>query len=775
MTINIKEYTMQTMTDIDTSALNPRAKPSFPQQLLSQSIAQAWQIIAAHWPLQNFVAANPLQGLESLPFEAACDRAAELFQRSELPLPLASINRVTIKWCLAFFDQGQATFPMPNRHLGLYQSWLDLAIFDAQLHQHNSDKKSWLRTLSKNAETSIAACLEKLQVPEHSQEKFLTFMLSSLPGWAGHVKYRVEWSADHAQSYDFPIALNDYLAMRLIITTLIWPDAGSETGLANINARQSKQDNIWLSSMSSAEKNYATHLLNSLKSQALSINTTHKPRGPAAQLVFCIDVRSEPFRRALEKQGDYETFGFAGFFGVPVRIREYNSGKITASCPVLLSPQHTVVEIPKCTVEECQRNQTGEKVLSTIKHCYHGMKYTFSTHFALVEAIGFWAGLWMMLKTLKPTLAAKLKNSLSALARPPVSTSPHIQGWNGLPEDYDSINYEDQCSYAANALGMMGLTTHFAPVVILCGHGSSTQNNTYATALDCGACGGRHGGVNAQILAKILNSTRVRNHLRQQGIQIPSHTQFLAALHNTTTDTVEIDLSTPLTSDLMNIIQQLQKDLMKAQKINTQTRAEQFHHCENETVAVEHTHQRSVDWAQTRPEWGLARNATFIVGPRALTKNINLAGRAFLHSYQWEQDPEANFLTTILTAPMVVAQWINNQYLFSTIDNVAFGSGSKVTQNVCGKIGVMQGNASDLMHGLPLQSVYRSDIERYHEPMRLLAIVYAPREIISRVIKQESALQKLFGNGWVRLASIDPKEQKVYLLDRDLKWQETEG
>ena len=766
---------MQTITDIDNSTLNPRAKPHFQQQTLSQSIAQAWQIIAAHWPLQNFVAANPLQGLESLPFEAAVDRAAELFQQPELPLPFAAINRATIKWCLAFFDQGQATFPMLDRQLGLYRSWLELAVYDAELHQHNPDKQSWLRSLSKNAETSIATCLEKLQVPQQSQEKFLTFMLSSLPGWAGHVKYRVEWSADHAGSDDFPITLSDYLAMRLVITTLIWPDAASMASLDKINNRRSQRDNTWLNTMYIAEKNYATALLNSLNNQARSINATAKHRAPTAQLVFCIDVRSEPFRRALEAQGDYETLGFAGFFGVPVSIREYNSGKTTASCPVLLSPQHTVVEIPQCSAEECQRDQTGEKVLSTIKHCYHGMKYTFSTHFALVEAIGFWAGLWMMLKTLKPTLADNLKKSLAALARPPVSTSPHIHGWNGLPEDYDSINYEDQCAYAASALGMMGLTTQFAPVVVLCGHGSSTQNNTYATALDCGACGGRHGGVNAQILAKILNSTRVRQYLGQQGIQIPSNTQFLAALHNTTTDSVSIDLPTTLSPDLTNIVQQLQQDLIKAQKINTRKRSEQFHHCQSEIAAVNHTQQRSVDWAQTRPEWGLARNAAFIVGPRSLSKNIDLGGRGFLHSYQWQQDPQGSFLATILTAPMVVAQWINNQYLFSTIDNIAFGSGSKVTQNVCGKIGVMQGNASDLMHGLPLQSVYRSDTDRYHEPLRLLTIVYAPREIINRVIKQEAVLQKLFGNGWVRLAAIDPAEQKTYLLDRNLRWLEAEG
>jgi uncharacterized protein len=171
-----------------------------------------------------------------------------------------------------------------------------------------------------------------------------------------------------------------------------------------------------------------------------------------------------------------------------------------------------------------------------------------------------------------------------------------------------------------------------------------------------------------------------------------------------------------------------------------------------------------------RPEWGLARNAAFIVGLRIQTQNINLEGRTFLHSYDWKQDEDGTSLTTILTAPMVVAQWINTQYLFSTLDNVAFGGGSKITKNITGKIGIMQGNASDLMHGLPLQSVFKTDHEPYHEPLRLMTIVYAPPLFIDRIISQQGILQRLFGNGWVHLLCIDPTEGKTYYLQRDLKW-----
>jgi uncharacterized protein YbcC (UPF0753/DUF2309 family) len=37
---------------------------------------------------------------------------------------------------------------------------------------------------------------------------------------------------------------------------------------------------------------------------------------------------------------------------------------------------------------------------------------------------------------------------------------------------------------------------------------------------------------------------------------------------------------------------------------------------------------------------------------------------------------------------MVVTQWINSQYYFSTVDTAVYSSGSKVTQNPVGNVGV---------------------------------------------------------------------------------------
>jgi uncharacterized protein YbcC (UPF0753/DUF2309 family) len=219
----------------------------------------------------------------------------------------------------------------------------------------------------------------------------------------------------------------------------------------------------------------------------------------------------------------------------------------------------------------------------------------------------------------------------------------------------------------------------------------------------------------------------------------------------------------PVPSDALD---RLCQDLRAAQADATAERVETM----NATVdpgrsvaSVREVERRAADWAETRPEWGLAGNASFIVGPRALTRNLDLDGRAFLHSYDWTMDDDGTALENIMTGPLVVGEWINTQYYFSTVDNAAYGSGSKVTQNVVGKVGVVQGNGGDLMTGLPLQSLRFDDETVVHRPLRLAAVIHAPVDRVDAIIERHAILAQLFDNEWVHLTVMDPKQEDAFI------------
>jgi uncharacterized protein YbcC (UPF0753/DUF2309 family) len=659
------------------------------------------------------------------------------------------VNRETIKWLTAFLDEGQATIRMPGRERGFYKAFSGLAPFDRALRQRDAP---WLASLPETPEKTIFECLKRLKVSPQEQEEFMRQHMAALPGWAGYVKWRDQWQNPDEGNHH-PITLVDYIAVRLVITAALWQEA-------KVLKQEVVQPPLFLERLPEKERVYRQRLLAALLPEAPAIEKARHTR-PDAHLVFCIDVRSEPFRRSIEATGNYQTLGFAGFFGLPIRVKGYDDAEAHDSCPVLLKPCHEVGEYAaEPDHHAVKRHDYGRAMLQLPKSLYQALKYHFATPFALVEILGPWLGIRMLARTFAPVFTENIKRLVVGAVIPPISTEPSLE----------EISIEQQANYGEGALRMMGLIENLAKIVVFCGHGSSTNNNAYAAALDCGACGGHHGGSNARILATILNKEDVRTILAARGLLIPVDTLFLAAEHDTTTDQVTIFEARGYAAKNREAIEKLRADLQKARTANALVRCQTFE-MEHENAPLQAALKRSMDWAQPRPEWGLARNAAFIVGPRELTRQVNLEGRCFLHSYNWKQDEGGTFLQTILTAPMVVAHWINSQYLFSTLDNVSYGGGSKVTKNVTGKIGIMQGNASDLMHGLPLQSVFATDDRPYHEPLRLLAVVYAPRLMLETIIQRQDTLKKLFGNGWVSLVCIEPLESKPYLLQRDLTWQ----
>lgn len=813
------------------------ADPVLTRTEVAGLVALAARTAAPLWPLESAIAVNPLAGFEGLPFEAAVRLAAQRFDaRRSLPLgqwrkllaagklderslrdaairklgglnaafeligpnisrldllmarllhlpvqepgagpaPLPADAAFIAKWCAAFFDQGQASSPMPNRELGLYRAVLAAIGHDPDFRALTGESgRHLLLSVPRDPLEAIAEGLPALGIPAGQEGPKLEELVARLPGWAGHIRWRNE-HADPEIAAASPAGMADLLALWLLlerggaVSAPARPqsagggadllahhfglaEAVDDARLADIAAMD--EDDLGALFQTAAEWTYRNTLAARLQTAATG---RAPPESPDAQLVFCIDVRSEPFRRALEGQGRYETFGYAGFFGLPIALHRHGEARRTRLLPVLLAPQHDLREAPVPGREqEAEALAASMAQASQASALLDAAKQGTATAFATAEATGPLAGLLMAARTLAPGLARRIGSALSP-GRDDV-LAPDLGG-HGTRAPF---TLEEKVGFALALFRLTGLPQRTAGLVALVGHGGSAVNNPYAAALDCGACGGHAGGSNARILAAILNEPAVRTGLAARGITIPGATWFIAAEHDTTTDEIKIFDRCSVPASHRDDLAALAASLSRAGEANRQRRAALLGRSADDLLTG------AAHWGEVRPEWGLAGNASFIVGPRWLTREIDLEGRAFLHSYDWQADADGTALATILTAPMVVAQWINCQYLFSTIDNDHYGSGDKATQNVVGGIGVLQGNGGDLRVGLPRQSLFTDDGTPFHVPQRLLTVVLAPFEQVERVVASNTILGRLFGKGWVTLVVIDPHSGKALRWRRD--------
>jgi uncharacterized protein len=499
---------------------------------------------------------------------------------------------------------------------------------------------------------------------------------------------------------------------------------------------------IWLAAH---EWNFRDRLLSRLTGSDTRVSTGRPASRPDAQLVFCIDVRSEGFRRQLEGLGSYETYGFAGFFGVPVRWRPLGSPVAQARCPVLVTPRHEVAEV---AVDDDSSYLVACSATAGLHDAFYAAKGGIASPFALAESAGWFAGPAAAVRTLAPPRATL--DTSAATKRPwwkPFRiprTAPVVDELAAVDLSA-GLSLDERTLFAEAIVTTIGMA-EFAPVVVLTGHGSHTTNNPHASSLDCGACGGAPGGASARIAAVILNDTEVRAGLVDRGITIPGDTWFVAAEHDTAADLVTILDRDAIPAAARPLVDVLQRDLAVASERNAADRARRL------PGNKARVRDRGRDWAEVRPEWGLAGNAAFIIGPRAITAGHDLRGRSFLHSYDAALDPDGVALETIMTAPLVVAHWISSQYYFSTVDPHVFGAGDKMLHNPVGGIGVVVGQSGDLAVGLPMQSVMLGE-QRAHDPLRLLAVVQAPLERIEDIIVRNRGLLELVDGEWIHVVA----------------------
>ncbi|GIX30894.1 MAG: UPF0753 protein [Porticoccaceae bacterium] len=732
------------------------------------AIGRALERIAPQWPLDRLVAASPYWGLRDLPFAEAAARLAALGGIQMLPtgegegsapeeahwhgvadLLDAHRDPHRMAWCDEIVHQVsqfcaahyQSQRPLLHRHGGepaggLYGHWLAVTRRDRGIAIVMAEPAlpEQFRRLPECPETLVAEALEELAIGEELVEWYAHGLLLDLLGWASYVAYR-HWQSrlDGVEEDD----RFDLLAIRMAWDLAIWRhlrDAdprefralqklwGEEKeAVAALVARHRRAQARSLKALVETESRYFAHL-------AARLEGSPAP-GTAPRLcaVFCIDVRSEPLRRALEAQDpSIETRGFAGFFGLPIRWRPLGGAYQRPQLPGLLAAELEVVEaLPPARLR---------RRLAALNRSARWRTWTRGalSAFPMVEAVGL-------------GYAFKIARRLLAPPPPshPVDELAAAPGWR-FERAGQSLSAAERAALARQVLDALQLEAP-PPLVLLVGHASRCTNNLHAAGLACGACGGQSGEVNVRALAALLNDPEVRDLLAKGG-RCLGESRFVPALHDTVSEEVAI-----LDGEVPVAVRDWLAAASRAARRDRVRRLEPHLASLSDRQLAREFARRGRDWSEVRPEWGLAGNAAFIAAPRAWTRGLDLEGRVFLHDYDASRDADYRLLETLLTAPLVVAHWINMQYNAAVTDPRRLGSGNKVLHNaVGGHIGVFEGNGGDLRVGLPLQSVH--DGHRFvHPPQRLFALVAAPAEAIRAVVARHRDLALLVEHEWLYL------------------------
>lgn len=781
-------------------------------EMLQQAIGAVTARVAPAWPLDRLIAVNPWWGFIDLPLPQAAEQlhllnnttatmplawyqqafaqgqispsalAASLarHQRADSGAEFAQLNddsihgtpyallttwidqqqsstqrmalRSTVthnigQYCASWFDRGQAIWT-PDKSKGLYALWQE-----TNAHDHGlafltgiAAVSQRIRQLPTDPEQLMLQACQQLGLTAASLQPYLATLLFSINGWAGWCAY-LAWQAKQDGGSDDH--LQQLLAIRLawdwVLADLLLTPTELHAWQQQLAAPRAMPTTpihwIWQDAL---ELTWQTPIHQALQ-QPIAAASTERA---VLDAVFCIDVRSEVIRRALEKQhAAIRTHGFAGFFGLPIDYQPPAAQDARPQLPGLLKPALNVVA-------HASTADLSQRLSATVFHRtqqdqrWQGYRKSALGGFGFVETLG----LGYVWKLVRDSLGLAASNPDGLTKQEKIMFQPKL----------DESSLRESVELAATILKAMSLPQPLAPWVLLVGHGSQTSNNPHAAGLNCGACCGQTGEVNARVLASLLNRADIRAQLGQHGVQVPVDTQFVAALHDTVTDEIRL-FDVPAAPANPSSLQQVQQWLQAGSASSRRERAASLDIpvVPDEQVLLQAFIQRTRDWAQVRPEWGLVNNAGFIAASRQRSQQLDLNGRCFLHNYDYHQDHGHKILTLILTAPVVVAHWINLQYYSSTVDNLHWGSGDKVLHNVVGgNIGVFEGNGGDLRIGLPLQSLHDGKHWR-HTPLRLSVWVEAPPQAIEAILTQHQVVANLVNHQWLHLFSLDPDSNQL--------------
>ena len=774
---------------------------------------------------QGDLAADFRQAALQALFDACLGRTVT---HEEEPAPPRPVDEVIHPWlirlCSVFLDQGMAYWSMPQRERGFYESVRKMlspraGFFPRYLDGLDKEFRRQER-LSYSATDAVLDYLDTQDFGEPEWEGALQAELLALPGWAGLMR-RLEENPGLAPHESLRCSLMDFLAVRLTMSRVASQMGAGEAApqesplkteekrllsraarvydaarVASLTAGEVTRlsEAEWAAFVSEVktcnglerrrifqlayERWHEREILRGLASHRKYRGLSGVQGRPSAQVFFCIDEREESMRRALEElDPEVETFSSAGYFGVAVDYQGIDDPEGAAFCPVVVKPRHAVLEQPKAEDSAMlESRRWRRRLLGLLMRNSFVSSRTLIRGWLSTSALGLLSAVPLTGNLLAPRRYARLRDWLnkSFLPEPRTeltfmrSTAPSQDAVTGLLTGFAPA---EKAESVASVLGPAGLARGFARIVVILGHGSTSLNNPHESAHDCGACGGRRGGPNARLFALMANRPEVRDRLRERGIDIPPDTCFIGGYHDTCSDDVELFDVDGLPATHRADLDRIRESLDRARARNAHERVRRFESCPpnaDPAAALRHVEERSEHLAQPRPEYGHCTNAVCVVGRRSLTRGLFLDRRAFLVSYDADQDHDDRSLSALMAAVVPVCAGISLEYYFSFVDNDRYGCGTKLPHNVTSLLGVMDGHASDLRTGLPWQMV------SIHEPVRILFVIETTPERLTGVINASPSLRQLVENRWIRVATIDPATGRVHVR-RDSGFEEFEG
>ncbi|MGA0109907.1 MAG: YbcC family protein [Schleiferiaceae bacterium] len=660
----------------------------------------------------------------------------------------ALVHPVLFRLINSYLDQGIAIWSFPESR---GNSFWDAVVQLEQTSAASLLRSSEVRAALVDSDWSMEDLLAKVVGDPSLFEHYLFDQQFSHQGWSGMVATIEELPQSLLDQRT--VRLEDFIKVELLLEwDALWAheapdfkplaaclDGRPESLFADVEVTEKDEVlRLWQEAMEWSF--YDTVLLGLVQSP----NLHRDPEHPRAQAFFCIDDRECSFRRHLEGVNpEIQTFGTPGFFGIDTYFLPEGAKFPVKVCPAPVTPKHGIKSLNSAPRRAKERN------LEKGSHSFWG-GWIFS------QTLGFLALFRLAYHLIRPS-----KQAGTSLAFDHVDPNAKLTvGHDGAHEGGLQIGYtlDEQADRVSSVLTTTGLTSGFAPLVYLIGHGASSTNNPHFAAYDCGACSGRAGSVNARAFCVMANDAEVRARLAQRGIAIPDTTRFVPGLRDTTRDEIAFyDL------DGLSAVQQaahasFAEACEVASGTNAQERSRRFEALPlgaKASAARTHVRRRSASLFEPRPELNHATNALAIVAPRAFTDHVFLDRRAFLNSYDPAQDPEGYGLQTILGAAAPVCGGINLEYYFSRVDNQRLGAGTKLPHNVMGLIGVANGIDGDLRPGLPSQMI------EVHDPLRLMLVVVQRLEILDQVLQRAPATRAWFDQEWIHLVAIDPTSREI--------------